>query len=143
MMRRWTDRDSEFLRRLYAQGWSDKAIAAMMGFDRQTVRHWRRSLAVGPAKGVPGGKQRPPRTLEQRARIAASMREFWRTRPDRAEMVAKVTGYLPKALKASIQKRKRRRWWPERGTPEYRQYAKLVAIMGPAAARTAWMEGRL
>lgn len=135
-----SQRDTEILRQLYAQGRSDADIAYILSRDRGTVRAWRRKLGLGPPKGVPGGKIRGQRSPEQRAKIAASMVAFWQTRPDRAEAAARSASYLSRACSANSSKRYRQ---PAKGTPERKLYRKIQEAIGTRAARAAWLAGQL
>ncbi|MGU3316313.1 helix-turn-helix domain-containing protein [Sphingomonas sp. M6A6_1c] len=61
----WTERDA-----MYAEGLSDRQIAARLGLDRATIRHWRRTKNL-PPNFVPAALAPP----ERRERYDAGMND--------------------------------------------------------------------
>lgn len=66
--------DGAAARRLYDRGWSDPAIAAVIGCTRRGITHWRNRQRL-PANRQRGGRAGvPPLTVEAEAEVAALLR---------------------------------------------------------------------
>jgi hypothetical protein len=123
----WNAWDDEDLRKLWAQGKSDPEIAIEMDRHRQMIYLHRKKLGlpgIGKAGSPPGWKHTP----EARAKVSEANRRRWQMDPT---IRAKVLQNLSRGPEGA----KKKRFWPQRGTPEYRLYRKLVAALGPAVAR--------
>lgn len=127
----WTPTDTDTLRRLTAERkWSDRDLAYMMDRPIVTISTNRRRLGL-PSYGKPGasGWKHSPEVC---ARLSERNRQRWRDPAYREAHLAQ----LQAAREASIAKRPK---IPPRKTPEYRQYRKLLTILGPTEARDAWL----
>ena len=133
-IRKWTERDAEHLRMLYAQGRSDSDIAYIMSRDRVLIRRKRLAANLGPALGKPGGCS-PVRTAAHREKISEGLRRHWQTRPDREEAIRIKTAYLAGAKSSGSRGRRTR---PPKGTPERRLFDKLADLMGAKRAHAEW-----
>lgn len=103
--RPWTQEDDDDLRRLYAQGWSDKTLGLMLVRSPEIVGRRRRKLGIGPSHGL-SSQGRKERAVSEatRKRNSEAMKRRWADPDYREKMTRKVVenGQLDRARIASV-----------------------------------------